>query len=127
MFDMNVLIIFAFLWSSVSGAKLVDNEICQEAIENPHHYLVRHPNDCGKYYSCQKLGFNNYKAHLMLCPISTGFDEKLRICNFITSLPRCQIQGMLSSDMTEHCHVSERLIIHKSKLSLGNKRGSYRL
>ncbi|QQP51020.1 Putative LOC100875809, partial [Caligus rogercresseyi] len=31
-----------------------------------------------------------YKAHLMDCPFSTGFDRKLKICNFIQSLPRCR-------------------------------------
>ena len=28
-------------------------------------------------------------AHLMDCPATTGFDTKLRICNYIKALPRC--------------------------------------
>ena len=34
-----------------------------------------------------------YIAHLMDCPPTTGFDTKLRICNYIRALPRCN-KGM---------------------------------
>ena len=57
---------------------------------NPHAYLVPHPEDCTKFYSCQNLGWKGgYIAHLMDCPPTTGFDTKLRICNYIRALPRC--------------------------------------
>ena len=87
--------------------------------DNPQAYLVPHPEDCTKFYSCQNLGnfffiFKNknisqkclffriflflgwrggYIAHLMDCPPTTGFDTKLRICNYIRALPRCN-KGM---------------------------------
>ena len=60
--------------------------------ENPQNYLVPHPEDCTKFYSCQSVGRRGKQwiAHLMDCPESTGFDTNLRICNFIMALPRCR-------------------------------------
>ena len=56
----------------------------------PERYLVPHPTDCTKFYSCQSLGVGRgWIANLMDCPPTTGFDTQLRICNFIRSLPRC--------------------------------------
>ena len=58
--------------------------------DNPHAYLLPHPEDCTKFYSCQKLGRKGgYIAHLMDCPPTTGFDTKLRICNNVRALPHC--------------------------------------
>lgn len=98
----------------------VDYKICKHVDDNPQAYLVPHPEDCTKFYSCQNLGnysiFKNknispkkyifllififflgwrggYIAHLMDCPPTTGFDTKLRICNYIRALPRCN-KGM---------------------------------
>ena len=69
---------------------LVDYKICKSVDENPQAYLVPHPEDCTKFYSCQNLGWRGgYIAHLMDCPPTTGFDTKLRICNYIRALPRC--------------------------------------
>ena len=71
-----------------------DNEICASVAENPQNYLVPHPTDCTKFFSCQSLGHNRgWIAHLMDCPATTGFDTKLRICNYIKSLPRCNNEG----------------------------------
>ena len=71
-----------------------DNEICASVAENPQNYLVPHPTDCTKFFSCQSLGHNRgWIAHLMDCPATTGFDTKLRICNYIKSLPRCSNEG----------------------------------
>ena len=68
----------------------VDYKICKDVDNNPHAYLVPHPEDCTKFYSCQNLGWKGgYIAHLMDCPPTTGFDTKLRICNYIRALPRC--------------------------------------
>ena len=67
-----------------------DSEICAEVAENPQNYLVPHPEDCTKFYSCQNLGWKGgWIAHLMDCPPTTGFDVNLRICNYIKALPRC--------------------------------------
>ena len=65
--------------------------MCAEVAENPQNYLIPHPTDCTKFYSCQSLGRRGgWIAHLMSCPETTGFDTNLRICNFIRMLPRCQ-------------------------------------
>ena len=67
-----------------------DDEICSQVAERPQNYLVPHPKDCTKFYSCQNLGWRGgWIAHLMDCPATTGFDTKLRICNYIKALPRC--------------------------------------
>ena len=72
----------------------VDYKICKHVDDNPQAYLVPHPEDCTKFYSCQNLGWRGgYIAHLMDCPPTTGFDTKLRICNYIRALPRCN-KGM---------------------------------
>ena len=56
-----------------------DNGICAEVAENPANYLVPHPGDCTKFYSCQSLGVGRgWKANLMDCPPTTGFDTQLR-------------------------------------------------
>eukprot|EP00095_Tigriopus_kingsejongensis_P008228 maker-scaffold591_size129331-snap-gene-0.18 protein:Tk08228 transcript:maker-scaffold591_size129331-snap-gene-0.18-mRNA-1 annotation:"hypothetical protein LOTGIDRAFT_231422" len=68
-----------------------DFEICSGVAANPQNYLVPHPEDCTKFFSCQSLGIGRgWIAHLMDCPETTGFDDQLRICNFISVLPRCQ-------------------------------------
>jgi len=67
-----------------------DYKICKGVDDDPQAYLVPHPEDCTKFYSCQNLGWRGgYIAHLMDCPPTTGFDTKLRICNYIRALPRC--------------------------------------
>ena len=72
-------------------SSLADDGICAEVAENPQNYLVPHPADCTKFYSCQSLGRGRgWIAHLMDCPPTTGFDTRLRICNFIRALPRCR-------------------------------------
>ena len=53
-------------------------------------YLVAHPMDCGRYYSCQADGEGGWIAHLMDCPHTTGFDTELGICNHVSLVPRCQ-------------------------------------
>ncbi len=71
--------------------RVADNEICAETAQNPQNYLLPHPEDCTKFYSCQKLGHGRgWVAHLMSCPHDTGFDLELRICNFLRALPRCK-------------------------------------
>ena len=68
----------------------VDNVICSQVAEQPDKYLVPHPSDCTKYYSCQNNGRRGgWIAYLMDCPATTGFDKKLRVCNDIKALPRC--------------------------------------
>ena len=72
-----------------------DDEICAEATTSPFTYLVPDVNDCTKFYMCQRLNkgkrglFRNWRAHLMECPKGTGFDVKLRMCNWLTNLKNC--------------------------------------
>merc|ERR1712003_308653 len=67
-----------------------DNKICAGVARNPQRYLVPHPTDCTKFYSCQRNGWGGWIANLMDCPVTTGFDRSLMICNYINTLPRCQ-------------------------------------
>ena len=66
---------------------LVDNKICAGVAKHPQRYLVPHPTDCTKFYSCQRQGSGGWIANLMDCPVTTGFDKSLMICK---SLPRCK-------------------------------------
>ena len=83
--------ILIFTFHNISTFQLsADYEICSQVAERPQNYLVPHPSDCTKFYSCQNLGWRGgWIAHLMDCPATTGFDTKLRICNYIKALPRC--------------------------------------
>merc|ERR1712150_49325 len=94
-----------------SNGKSPDDEICAQVAEQPQNYLVPHPADCKKFYSCQNLGWRGgWIAHLMDCPATTGFDTKLRICNYIKALPRCskekartlykEIDGVINAKQT---------------------------
>jgi len=70
----------------------VDNKICSEAETNVDSYLVPHPEDCTKFYSCQRSGQKiDWIANLNVCPESTGFDTSLKVCNYIQALPRCKL------------------------------------
>ena len=69
-----------------------DDDICSHVAKYPQNYLVPHPTDCTKYYSCQKLGWGTNKkwiAYLMPCPQTTGFDPGLSICKPMKTLSRC--------------------------------------
>lgn len=60
----------------------------------PQRFLVPHPDDCTKFFSCQFLGRpGKYKAHMFNCPVTTGFSDNLMICNFAT--PACRKARML--------------------------------
>ena len=78
----------------------VDNKICAGVAKHPQRYLVPHPTDCTKFYSCQRQGWGGWIANPMDCPVTTGFDKSLMICNYINSLPRCKEDtlGSLRSD-----------------------------
>ena len=79
---------------------LVDNKICAGVAKHPERYLVPHPTDCTKFYSCQRQGWGGWIANPMDCPVTTGFDKSLMICNYINSLPRCKKDNvnLLKSD-----------------------------
>ena len=53
----------------------VDNKICAGVARNPQRYLVPHPTDCTKFYSCQRNGWGGWIANVMDCPLTTGFDR----------------------------------------------------
>ena len=53
----------------------VDNKICAGVSRDPSRYLVPHPTDCTKFYSCQRNGWGGWIANLMDCPVTTGFDR----------------------------------------------------
>ena len=67
-----------------------DDGICSSVAEKPQNYLIPHPTDCKKYYSCRHRGWRGgWIAEIMNCPTTTGFDTRLGICNYIKALPRC--------------------------------------
>merc|ERR1719510_416914 len=76
--------------SDCLNGDVFDNKICAEVSRDPQRYLVPHPTDCTKFYSCQRNGWGGWIANLMDCPTTTGFDSNLMICNYISALPRCQ-------------------------------------
>merc|ERR1712179_263575 len=39
---------------------------------------------------CQRDGWGGWIANPMDCPSTTGFDQNLLICNYMSKLPRCQ-------------------------------------
>ena len=53
----------------------VDNKMCAGVSREPQRYLVPHPTDCTKFYSCQRNGWGGWIANLMDCPTTTGFDR----------------------------------------------------
>jgi len=57
-------------------------EVCQSVSVEPNRYLRPHPTDCNKFISCQWLGGNRFRPHVMVCPPTVGFDGGLMICNF---------------------------------------------
>ena len=41
-----------------------------------------------RFYSCQRDGWGGWIANPMDCPSTTGFDQNLLICNYMSKLPR---------------------------------------
>merc|ERR1712013_507116 len=92
------------------------NTICKDVNFNSEGYLVKDPEDCTKFYSCQR-GFNGaYKtvvnsekwewlAYHMECPVGTGFDgERCQIgfvCQNIKETFERQIQEEVNEEQEE--------------------------
>merc|ERR1712107_374261 len=71
-----------------SQADLPDSSVlCADVAVNPQRFLVPHPTICSKFFSCQHLGHNRFKAHLFNCPVTTQFSSNLMVCNFAS--PAC--------------------------------------
>jgi len=84
------------------NGNIFDNKICAGVAKHPQRYLVPHPTDCRKFYSCQRQGWGGWIANPMDCPVTTGFDKSLMICNYINSLARCKEdtpRSLLSDDL----------------------------
>ena len=64
-----------------------DNRICKAVENDPQNYWIPHE-DCTKYYMCQRLGGNNWKAHEFQCVASTGWDDQIKTCNWLYNLKR---------------------------------------
>ena len=56
--------------------------VCSPVAEDLARYLVAHPTDCTKFISCQWLGGERFRPHVMVCPLSVEFDSNLGICNY---------------------------------------------
>merc|ERR1712212_143750 len=54
-------------------------------------YLVPDPNNCKKYFSCQRLGpGRGWEAIHMDCGLGTAFDPESKICNFLDLVKACK-------------------------------------
>jgi len=54
-------------------------------------YLVADPNNCKKFFSCQRLGpGRGWEATHMDCGLGTAFDPESKICNFIDLVKACK-------------------------------------
>lgn len=68
-----------------------DNEICKDVGESPQNYLVPHPTDCRKFFSCQLVNDGkSWIANQMSCPTATLFDNSMRLCTFLRTIPTCR-------------------------------------
>jgi len=54
-------------------------------------YLVPDPNNCKKYFSCQRLGpGRGWEAIHMDCGTGTAFDPESKICNLVDEVQACK-------------------------------------
>ena len=86
-----------------------DNNICLSVSNNPRSYTVPHPSDYSKFYMCQEITCSNFKgkcwiAHLMHCPMNTGFDTTLKACNWMSKHSSNRSRGI------DYIMANERLL-----------------
>merc|ERR1712212_96724 len=63
--------------------------VCSSATEGSPN--VPDPNNCKKYFSCQRLDpGNGWEATHMDCGLGTAFDPESKICNFIDEVQACK-------------------------------------
>jgi len=58
------------------------SEVCRGVSADLSRYLRPHPTDCTKFVSCQWLGGERFRPHVMVCPPTVRFDGDLMICNY---------------------------------------------
>ena len=85
----------------------------------PERYLVPHPTDCTKFYSCQRRGWGGWIANLLDCPVTTGFDTSLLICNYISALPRCRTERSELLDAMQAGSAATGPVARQSRQQLG--------
>ena len=82
-------------YSSILGV----DKICQNVGNNHQNYLVPHA-DCIKFYMCQYLGGNRWKAHVIDCAENTVWDDQHKACNWFEKFKKrnenCQDYGTQS-------------------------------
>ena len=64
-----------------------DNQLCKVVEKNPYNYWVPHK-DCTKFYMCQNLGSNKWKAHVFQCAGKTEWDDQIKTCNHLRNLKK---------------------------------------
>merc|ERR1712212_1026673 len=63
--------------------------VCSSATEGSPN--VPDPNNCKKYFSCQRLDpGNGWEATHMDCGQGTAFDPESKICNFVDEVQACK-------------------------------------
>ena len=72
------------------------DEICQNVGNNDKDWLIPHA-DCTKFYMCQYLGGNRWKAHVIDCAKNTAWDDHHKACNWFKKFKKrkdnCQDYG----------------------------------
>ena len=72
------------------------DKICQNVGNNDQDYLIPHA-DCTKFYMCQYLGGNRWKAHVIDCAENTVWDDHHKACNWFKKFKKrkenCQDYG----------------------------------
>ena len=75
---------------------LGDDKICENVGNNDQDYLIPHA-DCTKFYMCQYLGGNRWKAHVIDCAENTVWDDHHKACNWFKKFKKrkenCQDYG----------------------------------
>ena len=56
---------------------------------DPTKFQIPDPVDCTKFYKCLKDQKGNWVAEKFTCPLATGFNVELRVCDFLSNLPFC--------------------------------------
>jgi len=88
------------------------NTICKDVNFNSEGYLVKDPNDCTKFYSCQRTFNGAYKttvnseewvwlAYHMVCPLGTVFDGERCQVGFICPQTKENLERQIQEEAKE--------------------------
>merc|ERR1712212_1457407 len=89
--------------------------VCSSAAEVAD-YLVPDPNNCKKYFSCQRLGSGRgWEAIHMDCGLGTAFDPESKICNLVDEVQACKAAPTpTTARQEEGCNWGPNLYYHSN-------------